>query len=257
MIRIHRPSVAPPILRNRGEDETERLRAQYDANRAEHDSGVMKFPEPKNNIYGSQSVRNRLKQCQNNKCCYSEAKFVRDSVHVEHYRPKGAIGQPGNFLKQYPGYYWLAYEWSNLLLCKPGVNSQKRDYFPLRDDRVRATNHHFDLSLESPMLIDPASEDPREHIRFRNEEPYAYRSSERGEFTINLLLNHPDLDEDRRTYFNLLVRLKDALEILGESSSDETREVEACIRESLNAAIQSDAKYSSMAIDLLAEDNLG
>ncbi len=253
MIRLRRPATVPTTLRNRGQRAKDDLCFRYDANSAGYDSGEVKFPTANNKIYGAPSVKKELKKCQHNKCCYSEAKFVRDSVSVEHFRPKGAIGQPGSNKKQYPGYYWLAYEWSNLLLCKAGVNSAKKDYFPLRDESFRATNHHGDKSLEQPMLIDPASEEnPREHIRFHNEEPYAYRSSDRGECTIKLLLRHPDLDEHRRTHFQRLRILKRALEELGDNGNEEKREVAAGIQALLNAAIQPDAEYSSMAIDLLS-----
>lgn len=122
MIRIHRPSKAPAILRNRGQQATESHCAQYDRDPARYQSGSVGFDR---SIYGAPTVRNALKKCQHNKCCYSEARFVRDSVHVEHFRPKGAIGEEGTQKKRYPGYYWLAYEWSNLLVCKPAVNSKK------------------------------------------------------------------------------------------------------------------------------------
>ena len=223
---------------------------QYDANHTEYDTGRMKFPAANNLIYGSSAVRKGLIKCQHNKCCYSEAKFVRDYVPVEHFRPKGAIGQQGSNEKQYPGYYWLAYEWSNLLLCKPGVNSIKKDYFPLSDESTRANNHHGDLSIESPMLIDPASEDPREHIRFHKEDPYGI--TDRGRYTVALLLRHDDLVEDRRTHFKRLLTLKKALEALSDNDNEDKRKVAGDIQAQLNAATQEDAEYSSMAIDLLS-----
>jgi len=254
MIRIRRPAKPPATLRNRGQQEKEILCDQYDANPAGYDAGRMKFPTAKKLIYGSSAVRNVLIKCQHNKCCYSEAKFVRDYVPVEHFRPKGAIGQQGSSEKQYPGYYWLAYEWSNLLLCKPGVNSNKKDYFPLSDEATRANNHHGDLGMESPMLIDPASEDPREHIRFHDEEPYGI--TDRGRYTVDLLLRHPDLDEDRRTRFNHLDKLKLAIKALNKAFDDtgneEMRDTANLIKAQLDAAIEPHAEYSSMAIDLLS-----
>src|ERR1019366_2514040 len=144
MIRIHRSAKVPATLKKRGKQETALLCGQYDANHADYDSGSVRFPSANNKIYGSEDVKKSLKSCQHNKCCYSEAKFVRDYVPVEHFRPKSAIAQQGSSKKQYPGYYWLAYEWSNLLLCKPGINSNKKDYFPLLDAHTRANNHHSD-----------------------------------------------------------------------------------------------------------------
>lgn len=53
---------------------------------------------------------------------------------VEHFRPKGGWRQsPGQPIEQ-PGYYWLAYEWSNLFLaCGPCNSRHKRNLFPLTD----------------------------------------------------------------------------------------------------------------------------
>ncbi len=246
MIRIHRPESIPAILKNRGQKETARLCAQFDTNTEEYTNGTLKFSSFKGDIYGSKSVRKLLMKCQNNKCCYCEAKFVQDSVHVEHFRPKGAIGEKGTKNKRYPGYYWLAYEWTNLLLCKAAVNSDKKDYFPLEDESTRTKNHREDKSLECPMLIDPASEDPRKHIRFHNEEPYGITN--RGRYTVNLLLRHPDLDEARRERYKMLMGLKDALVIYEHTGNFQQI---ANIKKILEGAVKSDAEYSSMAIDLL------
>ena len=251
MIRIHRPAQSPPILRKRGRTETNTLCVQYDANRTGYDNGTKKFPTADRTIYGAKSIKNALKICQGNKCCYSEAKLVRDSVAVEHFRPKGAIGIRGSKNKDYPGYYWLAYEWTNLLLVKHGVNSDKKDYFPLVGVN-RANNHQGDISLEQPVIIDPASEDedPRDHIRFHNDAPEGI--TDRGKYTVDLLLLHEDLVEDRRTHFKQLSLLKEALQAL-ESSGDDNEALISKIQAELHAAIQPDAIYSSMAIDLLTE----
>lgn len=248
MIRIHRHTDPPRILRNRGHNETKKLCDEYDAHNGDYDSGRLKFPTPNNDIYGAISVRNALKKCQGNKCCYSEAKFVRDYVAVEHFRPKGAIGTHGSIDKNYPGYYWLAYEWTNLLLVKPGVNSDKKDYFPLIDDRNRANNHNKDISLEQPKFINPASEDPREHIRFHKDEPRGI--TPQGRYTVKKLLLHKDLEEARRERYGLLSGLKNGIEVM-ESKGIEHESITR-MKEILDAAILPDAEFSSMAIDLLA-----
>ena len=246
MIRIHRPAKAPGTLSSRGQPETALLCAQYDANSAAYDSGAIKFPTANGRIYGAIPVRRQLKACQNNKCCYSEIKFVRDSVHVEHFRPKGALGQKGRKPKQYPGYYWLAYEWSNLMLCKPGINSDKKDYFPLEKKSPRVRNHHGNITLERPMIIDPASEDPRDHIRFHNEEPRGI--TDRGKYSVKLLLRHPELDEARRNLFQVLSVLPDALKAFEANGDVENA---SKTRKVLEDAVKPTAQFSSMAIDLL------
>src|SRR5262249_38675962 len=62
----------------------------------------------------------------NGKCAYCESKFtVSQPGDVEHFRPKGRVvddnfkpirvQHPTKGEIEHPGYYWLAYEWKNLL----------------------------------------------------------------------------------------------------------------------------------------------
>lgn len=252
MIRLYRPVKIPLTLSRRGVVETKLLCDQYDARPADFDAGRTKFPEAIATVYGSSCVRKQLKEFHNNKCCYSEARFNREAVPVEHFRPKGAVGEVGSKTKQYPGYYWLAYEWTNLFMCKFGINSNKLDFFPLDNEHTRAKNHNADLTLEDPIIINPCTEDPRDHIRFHEEVPIAYRASSRGEYTINLLLRHPELDEDRRTHYQRLLNLKKSLKMLSGSTRREWQELATDIQSQLDAAILPDAEYSSMTIDLLS-----
>jgi len=252
MIRLNRPAKIPLTLSRRGVVETDNLCKQYDADSANINTGRTKLPDAISDVYGSDCVKKQLKAFHHNKCCYSEARFNRDSVPVEHFRPKGAIGQQGSRVKQYPGYYWLTYNWENLLLCKTGINSNKTDYFPLLNEPTRVKNHYGNINLEMPVLINPSIEDPREHIRFHNEQPIAYRSSARGEYTIKLLLSHPELDESRRTFFQRLLILKESFELLSKSTDREMQMLATKIKNELDAAKLPDAEYSSMAIDLLS-----
>ena len=106
---------------------------------------------------------------------------------VEHFRPKGRVNENLSATLLYPGYYWLAYDWKNLFLCKSKMNvSHKMNFFPLEDESDRNRSHR-DNNPEHPLLIDPSSTDPRQHIRFHKDEPY--HLSERGRVTIELLKN--------------------------------------------------------------------
>ena len=72
---------------------------------------------------------------------------------VEHYRPKAGYRQDAEDPLGRPGYYWLAYEWSNLLFCCQICNQRfKRNLFPLVDPARRAETHHDDLSSEQPLF---------------------------------------------------------------------------------------------------------
>lgn len=79
-----------------------------------------------------------------------------------------------------PGYWWLTWTWTNhVFACAPCNTGYKQNYFPLaagsaalagpvspyRNKRLRRS--HLDTSVESPLLVDPSSEDPLDHIEWR------------------------------------------------------------------------------------------
>jgi hypothetical protein len=88
-----------------------------------------------------------LKNVFNNKCAYCETPLPRQSGHAEHFRPKGGVKYKTEkksitaFTKdalenqiEHPGYFWLAYNWKNLLpsceLCNAGGG--KKNQFPCK-----------------------------------------------------------------------------------------------------------------------------
>jgi hypothetical protein len=115
-------------------------------------------------------VIGKLNHWYHGKCAYCERYYKLD---VEHYRPKGAISDENNKLLRKTGYYWLGYEWSNLL---PSCISCNRDggkgiKFPYLSGSVQVTapvfdagNHldrnyclinHHTLIAERPALLHP------------------------------------------------------------------------------------------------------
>ena len=89
---------------------------------------------------------------------------------VEHYRPKG--GYTNSLLKgaklHKPGYYWLAYNWDNLLFsCSKCNISYKRNYFAISQEANRSISLR-DVSHETPLVINPYIEDPGVHMRFKS-----------------------------------------------------------------------------------------
>ena len=92
-------------------------------------------------------------QALHDKCWYSEAKDCFSHWHVEHYRPKKtAKDEDGT---EYEGYWWLAFDWTNLRICGSAGNPKKGTYFPLRAGCGRCPPHG-DIRLEDPQLLDPA-----------------------------------------------------------------------------------------------------
>ena len=102
--------------------------------------------------------------------------IFRDRLRdVEHFRPKGAYQKLNSTNLTYPGYYWLAYNWDNLMLsCEKCNRSYKRNQFPLQTEATRKLFHNHPNSIpnEDPLLINPNFEDPSVHIIFFKEAPH-------------------------------------------------------------------------------------
>jgi hypothetical protein len=81
-------------------------------------------------LYGAKAVKDRLIEIFQNKCAFCECDTSAGAAYdVEHFRPK--------FL-----YYWLCYEWTNLLLsCRTCNEIYKRTHFPLENEMDRLQNH--------------------------------------------------------------------------------------------------------------------
>ncbi len=153
--------------------------------------------------WGAQDVKDSLRDSQHRKCCFCEnLRSPNRELDVDHFRPKARIdGEP-----DHPGYWWLAYEWSNLVYaCRPCNETHKKTQFPIRGDRACLPEDN--LEEEDPWLIHPVDEDPAEFITFEWGKAYGRmvkalgRDNEgRGKRTIDIVgLNRPDLQEERAT----------------------------------------------------------
>jgi len=201
--------------------------------------------------YRSEAVKLALRNNQFNKCCFSEAKFTGDDSHVEHYRPKGQVDEWPAGAVYTPGYYWLAYEWANLFLCKSTINSSyKRNFFPLVDEAQRNRSHH-DTNIEVPLLVNPAIDNPRNHIKFVGDEPVGI--TDQGKCTIELLfLRAPEFEEARRLRLKILKMLKASVEKALKAGYDVNEPHVADIISELKAYVLPHSEFSSMAIDFLS-----
>lgn len=198
MIRIHKSRNPPAILRQRGRRDTQRLKDLYDASPAEFEGKPLPI---KRNIYGAPSVKGALRKDQHEKCAFCESKFSHVGYgDVEHLRPKRGFKQNKRDRLRYPGYYWLAYEWSNLFYSCQLCNQRfKKNLFPLENPRQRARCHHHAIGAEKPLLVDPAAVDPSEFVTFLNEYAHPVKGSAIGRTTITVLgLNRNELIEVRR-----------------------------------------------------------
>lgn len=198
MIRVIKPTAIPRHLARAGQQENLLNQQAYDANTQAYLVGSVVFLIKKE-LYGTPTVKRALKKAQHNKCCYCEKEQKDEPGAVEHHRPKGGyklLSSERSSTK--PGYYWLAYEWSNLYFICCRCNSIKSSVFPLFDESTRAKSHHDDITREVPYILDPGGTmDPRVHIRFNNN--VISGLTEFGKRTIALCkLDRPELNDKRQ-----------------------------------------------------------
>jgi len=161
------------------------------------------------------------------KCAFCES-AVYEAQHgdIEHFRPKGAIKDSNNAPilledgKPHPGYYWLAYDHTNLLLsCQlcnqpntgrsDGRRIGKWNAFPIADESLRAKQPGDEIH-EAPLLINPTIEDPAVHLGL---DPatgvlFAIAGSPRGEACIEIFgLNLRGLPSKRLRKYQDVKRL--------------------------------------------------
>lgn len=187
---------------SRGDIATRQLMANYDAGLREFDFDSA--------IFGHPSIKSALNELQNGKCCFCESPFKHIMPgDVEHFRPKA-----GYLLGKYlikPGYYWLAYDFSNLYLsCEICNRTFKKNYFPLENEtnRVRSHHDHERLADENPLLIHLEDDEPADHIEFNREIPIG--KDKKGKTTIERLgLDRYDLNEERLRYYELIAFIAD------------------------------------------------
>ncbi|MEG1401002.1 hypothetical protein [Bacteroides sp.] len=186
----------PTVLTTEGVAETTKNEAAYIAN----PNCEFTF---KSRIYGHKDVKDALKIIQKDTCCFCESKVTPVGYgDIEHFRPKGAFQRAKGESLHKPGYFWLAYDWSNLLFaCQVCNSSYKKNLFPLVDETKRAHGHAFSISHEEPIIINPSMEEPSLHIDFYQEIPYG--KTPRGKETIQLI----GLDRDQGLNENRLEKL--------------------------------------------------
>lgn len=248
MIRIVKP--AAPAKLQEGDALTLANCATFDGNPAPYEAGTLNFAIT-STIYGHAKVKERLRTAQHSKCCFCEGMFEANAAaDVEHFRPKKysqqGRGQPAAF----PGYYWLGYAWRNLYYsCQVCNRSYKKNFFPLRHPANRVRNHHGDVAIEAPLILDPSgTENPRDHIKFRGD--VAVGVSDEGIATVNYCgLNRPALIEARLERFQQLQQLKDLVKLLAADPEPAKQALAVRAQNKLIELSGPTAKFSAMTSD--------
>jgi uncharacterized protein (TIGR02646 family) len=152
-------------------------------------------------------IKPDLEKIYHGKCAYCES-FPGPAApgEVEHYRP----------LKSY---WWLAFEWTNLLFACPTCNRKKGNKFPIKDETKRITkpgsaaprvnsNHFIE---EESLLLNPELDDPQEHLvykpYFENKmDVYLQGTSSKGKTTIEVCdLNRAKLKENYKRQVDVFI----------------------------------------------------
>ena len=181
------------------------------------------------------------------KCAYCEDVIEGDQPgDVEHYRPKKQVRDIENSIVErlengvtvpHPGYYWLAYDWRNLLASCRGCNSRtvpngqqrgKGNRFPVSDNLAWAPGEEDN---ERALLLNPLWDDPDDHL-WIDETGIFVPSSDRGEITLEVFrLNDRGLPGRRAKHYDDVSNLfKSAANRAMEISRDDPKVVRRFIR---------------------------
>jgi hypothetical protein len=128
------------------------------------------------------------------KCAYCEGPIDAQTLGAaEHWRPKRSVVESdrvGTWKsvkdpqtdRRHPGYWWVAFDWENLVPACSLCNEKKGTKFPIAGQRVyerstAACTAELD-EIEKPLLLHPfRGDDPAEHIGFQSDGcAYARRS---------------------------------------------------------------------------------
>lgn len=195
--------------------------------------------EAERDVYAHPEVRAALEKLFSGKCAYCESRITATfDWEVEHFRPKARVAERPD----HPGYYWLAYEWSNLYptctLCNQrrydrpfwgeagqlGIGG-KGDQFPLADESTRAMSPADELARERPLLLDPCGDDPEAFLSFTlTGEAVSLENNPRGLATIEVFrLNRRRLLDLRRGVIEAILQLLALLNTRREEISEAAR----------------------------------
>ena len=210
-------------------------------------------------------VRDSLKSIFHSKCAYCEN--IEKKPEVEHFRPKLKVDED----LLHPGYFWLCYEWTNLLPSCRYCNTEggKGNQFPVLGNRVNeapVTDNNFitdrckinavELLEERPLLLNPETDNVEDYFRFDKTGKIIGTDEEgRGEMTRKICnLNRDNLLALRQEIID--EHVADIEDIVKENTSEEKSQYSFNqIKRKLDRIRQkcsSEHKFSLVYINILA-----
>ena len=153
-------------------DNLKNILQTRDSNKIESDIYRGKYDKP-DGTKGNEVIE-KLAEYYFSKCAYCEDYAT---IYIEHYRPKGRV-----IKTKHGGYFWLCYEWSNLVpTCHEcnKIGGGKGDQFPVKHRHIEfekcLINQDLDPNkiqasylnqLEEPLLLHPEIDEPKAFLSF-------------------------------------------------------------------------------------------
>ncbi|MCB9739744.1 MAG: hypothetical protein H6747_10790 [Deltaproteobacteria bacterium] len=183
--------------------------------------------------------KSALHRAQGGKCAYCERFTPVDGNPLEHFRPKkGAIRADRSVDRAH--YWWLCWTWENHVFACNTCNGQSRKGNRFHVERAMATPNvsqavpipaeFFDWTAENAALIDPATEDPLDHLEWRPNASTRRLSPKlwqwdicgltaRGEATIAILQLDANIDVVAATIRNHVLPRVEAIRARGDAGA--------------------------------------
>jgi predicted ATP-binding protein involved in virulence/5-methylcytosine-specific restriction endonuclease McrA len=144
------------------------------------------------------------------KCGYCEIKIDYPELGtVDRYRPNNGVRDKNEFYQDL--YWWLTFEWDNLIYACKECNQYKGNYFPIKGRR--ALNERDDYENEHRMLLNPYLDETDKHLNYiHSNDSHIYALTNEGNQTIELLrLNRTNLLEGRKKAKKKLIEAIESL----------------------------------------------
>lgn len=165
-------------------------------------------------------IKKSLHEVFHGKCGYCETKIESLELGtINRYRPNNGVRDKNEFHQDL--YWWLTFEWDNLIYCCKECNQFKGNYFPIKGRR--ALNEKDDYKNEHRMLLNPYLDEPGNHLNYSHSDSgYIDALTDEGNQSIELLrLNRTNLIEGRKKARNEIVDAVESL-INGEQIKNHT-----------------------------------
>ena len=138
-------------------------------------------------IYACQTIKANLSQLSNDQCTWCETPLNAAGI-VSHFRPAEVLDVDGETLRS--PYHPLAYNQNNLIYSCPGCAEQSKSaHFPVIGKRYP----DIELNSESPLLLNPYMDNPRDFIRFNPLDGTAYPYDKVSTFFIEQGISPTDI----------------------------------------------------------------